>query len=702
MSTETRPLVDKISRLEAQIERMQSHLDSESMTRIDVELALGSAEEQLGLALDAARLATWQWDLQHRRISFNPRWNEIIQGPSMPIVQGDDEWMAGIHPDDKAQLQDTLLQVAKRKRTRFLAQFRYLALPHKDQIWVWVEMVGVLKGSSSSGNKMIVGCASDITVRKVHLDEIKAARTKAERANQTKNEFLAHVSHELRTPLHAVLGMVELLEAPSDARLTHTQTEHLGVLKQSAEHVLTLVNDLLDFSSFERAQNAGSAEPFQAFYEPVELNAWMKGVCEPFKHRAVRLGFSFQLNRQLPTPCTLKLELRRTTQVINNLITNAFKFTQSGCVTVDVRLEGDRLIFTVQDTGIGIAAEQINGIFKAFTQADSGIQRQYGGTGLGLAISQRICHHLGGDIAVTSVLGQGSTFTVNLPAEPAGATTLKDLAHPHVDTLNPALNILVVDDTPVNLRVVNAYLKQFKLSATLCESAALGLESMQAHTFDVVIVDLQMPGMSGFEMLNTAKNTLSPAQTSGVWIASTAHATEGYEQQCLDAGFDRFLSKPFSAAQLFTLLLDAQTRTGSASPRPARPIQPNNPSAAHTASPSPAPAAAMTSRFDVQAFSHRFGADTQLMRDIALALHEDAEMRVMSLRKAYIQGDHTEMRRQTHALKGAFGQLGDTQVPQRCLAIENNLAQCTASDIEQLAAVIAHIVTTIDQRSNAV
>ncbi len=669
-------LLAKIARLEAQLARVQSHLDDESMTRIQAQVALGSAEEQLALALDAARLATWQWNLLDRTIHFNPRWSEIVHGVSMPADVPDQDWMASIHPEDLPLLQETLMQVARRKRSRFLAQFRYQTRGKTASDWLWIEMIGVLKsshferdGADSASNKTIIGCASDITARKNHLDELKTARAKAEHASRSKTEFLAHVSHELRTPLHAVLGMAELLESQQQPALSRQQTEQLGVLKQSADHVLALVNDLLDFSSFERGQT--QALPFQANYEPIDAHPWLNGLCAPFQQRAQTLGFVFTVVPPRQQPCFLKLERRRTTQVVNNLLSNAFKFTQRGAVSATFEVLDGQLHIRVQDTGIGIAADKLDDIFKAFTQADSGIQRQYGGTGLGLAISQRICQQLGGQLTVQSTLGQGSLFSAAIPVEVLELLTTRPVvARAHPSALRSDISVLLVDDNVVNLRVAQAFLNQHGIVGSTCESAAQGLEMLRRQVFDVIIVDLQMPVMSGFEMLVQGR----AAHPSCVWIASTAHASPGYEGQCLSAGFDGFLAKPFSASQLHQALLGVPSKPRKLASLPA---------------------------FDLQTFMTRFGFDAQLMQELAQALKTDAPARIQAMRLALDQQTFDDIKRQAHALKGAFSQLGDVRVPHLCLTLESHPESCNALLIDEIEAAVLAVVQAVSKVASA-
>jgi signal transduction histidine kinase/ActR/RegA family two-component response regulator len=395
---------------------------------------------------------------------------------------------------------------------------------------------------------------------------LRAALERAEAATRAKSEFLATMSHEIRTPLNGVVGMIELLRG---TRLDGEQRGYVETLLQSADTLFAIINDVLDFSRIEAGRLELERRPFSPLRLAQDVLALLRPQAE-HKGLALMLWAGPLPERALGDPTRLQ-------QVWLNLLSNAIKFTERGEVRLEVRAEplDDgrwRLHGAVTDTGIGIGAAQLERLFEAFTQVDSSMARRFGGSGLGLAISSRLLELMDGTIRVDSRPGEGSRFGFDLRLEPArpepdapwdapggalgaadgaadgvaGATT--DVA-PGADGSSPApslsgLRVLLAEDNPVNQTLALATLAKMGVRATLARDGAEAVEAVRASTWDVVLMDMQMPGVDGLEA--TRRIRAAGDALAQPWIvALTANAFERDRQACLEAGMDDFVAKPF-------------------------------------------------------------------------------------------------------------------------------------------------------------
>jgi signal transduction histidine kinase/ActR/RegA family two-component response regulator len=398
----------------------------------------------------------------------------------------------------------------------------------------------------------------------IRTTQLREAKDRAEDASRAKSDFLANMSHEIRTPMNGVLGMVELA---LDGQMPATQREQLQTIRTSAESLLVIIDDILDFSKIEAGQLAIAAAP-------AALAPLAQTTIESFELRARQKGLTLRCDLQPGLPEYVVTDAGRLRQVLVNLLANAVKFTNEGTVTLAVSTAGllpdgrVSLAFAVRDTGIGIAANRLDAIFQPFTQADTSMTRKFGGTGLGLTISSRLVGLLGGTLTARSVEGVGSEFLVTLPVAIAAAADVADGAPEQVvRTLvagsarslatdgEDVLRVLVAEDNPVNQKIAQQMLRKRKLAVTLADDGRQAVDAFQSGRFDLVLMDVQMPEMNGFEAV-AAIRALEHAQgrPHTPIVAVTAHAMVGDREKCLEAGMDAYLAKPLRRQLLFDLV----------------------------------------------------------------------------------------------------------------------------------------------------
>ena len=392
-------------------------------------------------------------------------------------------------------------------------------------------------------------------VRLASADAERRRRT-AEAATAAKSNFLAVISHEIRTPMNAVVAAVKLLRR---TRLDDDQKAHLRMLTEAGDGLLALLDDVLDLSKIE----AGKMTIERV---PVDIAEMLAGLQTLFWPQAQPKGLTIRTAIDADVAPEVMSDPLRLRQILVNLISNAVKFADAGVIRIRVRMNDaapTRLVIEVEDEGMGIAAGDLDRIFQAYEQGAAATSRHHGGSGMGLAISRRLARLMGGDITVRSVEGEGSCFTLSLPYDAAGpvassasapCVTLPAAAGEPATAIKTApVHVLIVDDYEINRRIVSLFIEPLGWAWTMAETGAEAVELCQAHTFDVILMDMQMPVMDGLAATRAIRARRGPNQATPI-VALSANAMDHHRQAWADIGVDAFLTKPVDPEALITTL----------------------------------------------------------------------------------------------------------------------------------------------------
>jgi signal transduction histidine kinase/ActR/RegA family two-component response regulator len=516
---------------EAELQQYQQHLEAQVALREE-------SEKSLRFALEAARLWDWRWDIATDQTSWGKDLQALL-GPKPPTGYPDFRDM--VLPDDRPAFLSAGREAMHNKGI-YNAQFR---VQRTDAEVRWLLARGRAILDTAENLVAIVGVTQDIT-------ELQQATQAAKAANLAKSRFLATMSHEIRTPMNGILGMAQMLVVTSQAG--SEQRNFARTILNSGQTLLTLLNDILDLSKVE----AGKIELERSVFNPTQL---VEETAALFHAAAVAKGLTLESCAHLSLEQRYVGDVHRLRQMLSNLSGNAIKFTVSGKIGLAVReIERDDvsgvLEFSVEDSGIGIAEDKLADLFQPFSQADSSTTRQFGGSGLGLSIVRSLADLMGGESGVQSEQGKGSRFwfRVRLALLQVGQNTRQsdrgsvavELAHESTGRLQG--HVLVAEDNPINCMVVKALLTQLGLTARVVGDGQQALDAfMQHETFDVVLMDLQMPVMDGYEATQRIRQWESAnAQPATAIIALTADAFEEDRKRCLSVGMNDFLTKPIA------------------------------------------------------------------------------------------------------------------------------------------------------------
>jgi PAS domain S-box-containing protein len=549
--------------------------------------ALSASEKRFRGTFENAAVGIGHIDAAGRWLLVNEKFCAIVGYPRVELLQK--TFRDITHPDDLAAGVESFAALLRGELASYALEKRYV---HRDGSPVWVELFISLQRNAAGQPAYAIAMIQDISERKRLEGELRQAKDAAEAANRAKDEFLANVSHEIRTPMNAILGMTELaLETP----LTEDLRQSLKTVKAAADNLLGIINDLLDFSKIE----AGKLHLDPADFS---LRATLGDTLRTLAMRAHKKGLELASHVQPDVPDALVGDAGRLRQVLLNLVGNAIKFTEHGEVIVYVevagsdddkvtRWQGDKvtgqgmppvtlspchlvtLSFEVCDTGIGIPKDMHERIFRAFEQEDTSTTRKYGGTGLGLTIAARLVALMGGQINVDSAPHRGSTFTFTAQfgrqQHPAGQVSIQPTTErmkedkksasgsdssfiPHPSSL--PLRILVAEDNELNAQLLEQLLMRRGHRVRLATDGREALSLAKEGSFDLLLLDVHMPELDGFQVVQAIREHERTAGGHLPVIALTARSREEDRQRCLAAGMDDFLAKPMQAATLWAAI----------------------------------------------------------------------------------------------------------------------------------------------------
>jgi PAS domain S-box-containing protein len=554
---------------------------------------------------------------------------------------------------------DNVVHLIERIRSGVVGEgeFAYLRAPH-EEFWVSATVVPY-RGSTSHEQRAVV-IQSDISALRRVMGELTRAKEVSETATLTKSLFLANMSHEIRTPLTSILGFTEALQSmppPSESE----STEALEAIRRNAHHLLGIINQILDLSKVE----SGKLE-LELLDTPIA--GLLDEVMTTFRHAASVKGVVFSLTTEWGMPTSLVTDPLRCKQVLFNLCSNAVKFTPSGGkVDVHVRYlrDSNTLQCIVRDNGVGLSEAQSERIFKPFCQGDSSTTRKFGGTGLGLSISRELAQRLGGDITVESTEGRGSTFTFTLKSLSIDTLSLKQLAPLNRHEETPAIGgkILVVEDGKDNQRLLTLLLTRAGYQVTVKENGLEGVEEARRSVFDVILMDIQMPVMDGYD----ATALLRKNGFTNPIVALTANGYREDIEKCFHHGCTDYLGKPFERETLLRKVASSIKSVSTRSEGPSVEV------------PQRAPSYACEDRGAIHELLLEDPALKPIMRNFVLGLVE----RIESLEATIEECDNEKTKRLLHNFRGTAGNFGFAHLSTLAKNAESAIGVATFPDSHQ-------------------
>ena len=508
---------------------------------------LRDSEERWQLALQGNNDGLWDWNASTNEVFHSARWKQILGYQEHELPNATQEWESRVHPEDLPRVQRELQDHLDRKTRFYISEYRIRA---KDGSYKWVLARGQALWDEAGHPLRMVGSHSDITERKLAEEALRRARDEAEAGNRAKSEFLANMSHEIRTPMAGVLGMIDLVLS---TEITPQQKEYLDTARDSADSLLVLLNEILDLSKIE-AKRLELAPVAFSIRESVE------GAVRLFAVRAQEKGLALTSTVAEDVPDLLIGDPLRIRQILLNLVGNAIKFTDAGSVAVRLMVQsrtGSTILLRVEvtDTGIGIPADKHELVFDRFRQADGSMSRRYMGSGLGLTISAHLVDLMGGGIGLRSEEGQGSTFFFTVPLDLANADVTGHHSGSEPSANQPPaaaqrLRILLAEDNAVNQKLAALLLRREGHDVTVVGDGNEAVRAVAQGSFDVVLMDLQMPEMDGFEATTAIRGAEQGTGRHLRIVALTAHAMKADRDKGLEAGMDDYLTKPIDPARL--------------------------------------------------------------------------------------------------------------------------------------------------------
>ena len=529
---------------DADFSRIENILEesSKELFKANQLLKLESASTKIKLEniLNSVQGVLFEADIDGKLIYLNKAWEEII-GLKIKDSLGKNyqEIFTGKNKDQVASLKKSLKPNQEYFKT--LLEFHDANSNIK-----WLEINLALTKDANGNRKGTIGTITDVT-------SLKETEIKLHVANKAKDDFLSTISHEIRTPLNAVVGLSNILNMEEHLP---NQIENLEALKYSSEHLLGLIDDILEINQIEATQ-------LQLEKCKFNLLDFLRTIKYHFKLIASEKKLDFRIEKDINVPNFLVGDTLRLSQILKNLLSNAFKFTEEGSVILHVEYLGEKnglykLGFKVSDTGIGIPYDKQHQIFEKFTQATKDTKRLYGGTGLGLSISKELLKLKGSELQVVSEPGEGSTFWFELDFEEA--TSNINTSKEKTEQLPLNLNVLIAEDNSINVLVLKKMLEKWQVHYTVVSNGKEAIKAVEDHQFDLILMDLQMPILDGYQATNSIRDLKDKVKASTPIVALSAFSQTEIKEKTKSYKMDGYMTKPFNPNELYSLLMFYSTK----------------------------------------------------------------------------------------------------------------------------------------------
>lgn len=524
----------------------------------------------------------------------------------------------------------------------------------------------------------MMGVAIDVTSFKKSEEELKSTIEVTEIASKTKEQFLANMSHEIRTPIHGIISLTQFI---LKTEINSEQKNYLNLIKKSADTLLVIVNDILDMSKIDSGKMTFEEVPFS-------LNDTIQATVAAFIPKTIEKNIEIKTAVSTELPEYISGDPVRLTQILNNLLGNAVKFTEKGYISIGATVlesnnENIVIEFTIRDTGIGIPAHKIGSIFESFTQAGADITRKYGGTGLGLNISKQLVEKQNGTIHVESVIDTGTTFIVRMPFVISKDKPSKEEVHiENLNEIQKDLRILVAEDHDINRFIIEKILKEWGYKTEFAINGNEAVQKASESLFDLILMDVEMPEMNGYKATEVIRNEFTNDMKNVPIVAMTGNAMTGERERCLASGMNDYISKPFKPEELKQLILKLTVKDKK---------EVINTSVNDQTDKSEEMEAISTHQTDLTFLKEISDNNEQFFVEFITMFLNNTPKSILDMKMSLMSSDWEGLRQAAHKIKPSFNYVGIKELNNLCAKIEEFARQ--KSNMEEIKQMVNRIET---------